>query len=157
CAHRPLLELLPALDREVAEVIELCLQKDRDRRMRSASQLCTRLTEIARRLSTDPREIDRTPRRRATDRLPETTRAEKQATMARAGVSLPRRLFGALGIPTPSRTMVGVIAAVAGCAMGLRLGQTLNQRAPVIIQASAPAAAEAVVPATEDPRPAVVD
>ncbi len=137
--HRPLLELLPQLDRELAEVIELCLQKDRDRRMRSAEQLCLRLTDIARRLSTDPKELGRTPRRRATDRLPALVRAEHRESMAKAGVSLPRRVVDALGLPAPSRAVVAVFAAALGAGLGVQVGQRMNAPAPVIIAAGQPA------------------
>jgi len=68
--HRPILELLPALDRSLAGIVEGCLVKDRTRRIGSASELAERLAAVARRLGRDEQGAADTPRRRATDRLP---------------------------------------------------------------------------------------
>jgi hypothetical protein len=68
--HRPILELLPSLDRSLAGIVEGCLVKDRTRRVGSASELAERLAAVARRLGRDEEAGVDTPRRRATDRLP---------------------------------------------------------------------------------------
>jgi serine/threonine protein kinase len=68
--HRPILELLPALDRSLAGIVEGCLVKDRTRRIGSASELAERLAAVARRLGRDEPGAMDTPKRRATDRLP---------------------------------------------------------------------------------------
>jgi serine/threonine protein kinase len=68
--HRPLLELVPGLDRSLAGIVEGCLVKDRTRRVGSASELAERLAAVARRLGRNEEGAIDTPRRRATDRLP---------------------------------------------------------------------------------------
>ncbi|MEO8183527.1 MAG: serine/threonine-protein kinase [Deltaproteobacteria bacterium] len=68
--HRPILELLPSLDRSLAGIVEGCLVKDRTRRVGSASELAERLAAVARRLGRDEEGAVDSPRRRATDRLP---------------------------------------------------------------------------------------
>jgi serine/threonine-protein kinase len=55
--HRPILELVPTLDREIAGIIEHCLQKDRERRPESARDIGHHLGRIARRLSGDPQTL----------------------------------------------------------------------------------------------------
>jgi eukaryotic-like serine/threonine-protein kinase len=137
--HRPILELVPTLDKELAQVIEHCLHKDRDKRLESAAQLADRLTSIARRLSTDPTELGRTPRRRATDHLPTPTRATRDS-MAKAGIPLPLRVFRALGLPPPSRLVVALFALTIGVVGGVWVGRGTDSRAQVIIHAATPTA-----------------
>lgn len=140
-AHRPIRELLPALDRELGELIEHCLKKDRDERLGTARELAFRLGSIARRLSTDPEELERTPRRRATDRLPEPV--ERQS-LEDAGLPLGVRFWHGLGLPIPSRGVVGLLAAAAGIALGIGIGTHIDKPAPVVIHTS-----PAVAPAPE--------
>jgi serine/threonine protein kinase len=129
-AHRPIRELLPALDRELADVVEACLEKDRERRPSTAREVALRLSNIARRLATDPGEVDRTPRRRATDRLPEPS---ERPSLEDAGLPLGVRFWHGLGLPIPSRGAVGLMAAVMGIAVGLGIGMQLGRPAPVVI------------------------
>lgn len=139
-AHRPIRELLPALDRELGELIEHCLKKDRDERLGTARELAVRLSSIARRLATAPEELERTPRRRATDRLPEPV--ERQS-LEDAGLPLGVRFWHGLGLPIPSRGVVGLIAAAAGIALGIGIGTHIDKPATVVIHTSPAVAPEA--------------
>src|SRR5690606_29384304 len=100
--------------------------------------LAQRLSGIARRLSTDPEELGRSPRRRATDLLPPPT--NRSEDMAQSGVPLGVRFWHALGLSVPSRVSVGLFAAAMGVAGGFGLGRTVNRPAQVIIQAASPTA-----------------
>lgn len=147
--HRPILELVPTLDAELAVIIEACLIKDRDKRMQSAAELSLRLSGVARRLSADPEIVGRSPRRRATDRLPADSRPTRESL---AGTGLPwiLRAWLALGLPAPTRGAVGFAALVLGATGGFAVARELQRPQPVIIQASAPAA-PAAVPAKDPP------
>lgn len=145
--HRPIVELIPTLDPELAKVIEECLVKGRDQRLGSARELADRLSAIARRLSTDPEELGRSPRRRATDLLP--VPSDKSAEMAASGVPLGLRFWHALGLSVPSRMSVGFVAICAGVAAGFGVSRVMHKPVPVIIQASAPAAAPTPEPPVE--------
>jgi eukaryotic-like serine/threonine-protein kinase len=138
-AHRPIRELLPALDRDLADVVEHCLKKDREERLGSSRELALRLSNIARRLATDPGEVDRTPRRRATDHLPEP--AERQS-LEDAGLPLGVRFWHGLGLPIPSRGVVGLVAAALGIAAGIGIGTHIDEPAPVVIHTSPAVAPE---------------
>lgn len=78
--HRPLLELAPAADRALAAIVESCLVKDREGRIGSASELAERLGEAARRLGLVEGLRPLSPRRRATDRLPQARKAKRGQT-----------------------------------------------------------------------------
>ncbi len=146
--HRPILELIPTLDRQLGELIEECLIKDRSKRIQSARELAHRLSAIARRLATDPSELGRSPKRRATDLLPPP--ADKGEAMAQSGVPLGVRFWHALGLPVPSRVSVGLLAAALGVAAGFGARGMVNRPSPVIIQAAAPVAPR---PKVEEARP----
>lgn len=138
-AHRPILELVPTLDRAFAELIELCLQKDRDKRIGSAQELALRLSACAYRFATDPREIGRTPRRRATDRLPPPPRRKE---LAAAGSPLGVRLFRGLARLRPPRALIAAAAIAAGVGIGISLAQdapdtSAAEQATVLPNASA--------------------
>ena len=150
--HRPIRELLPTLDRQLADVVEGCLQKDRNARLCTAKDLAAALGDIARRLTTDPAELDRTPRRRATDRLPE---PEPRQSLAGTGLPLGVRFWHGLGLPVPSRGAVALLAATAGMAVGLGVGSRLSTPAPVVIHTSSVAPQPASV-AGEMPAPGAI-
>lgn len=137
--HRPILDVAPTLDSELAAVIEACLQKDRDKRLQTAAELSLRLSGIARRLSTDPEFLGRTPRRRATDRLPSDSRPTGESLKG-SGIPLLTRVWLMLGLPAPTRGAVGIAAAILGSALGFSAARHLERPKPVIIHASAPAA-----------------
>ena len=132
--HRPIRQVVPALDKELAVLIESCLVKDRDQRVNSAAELAFRLGEIARRFVTDPKELGRTPRRRVTDLLPTLDTPALEQTGSPLGV----RLLGKLGIPVPSRAVVGVLACAIGIGFGFQAKHYLAPQTPVVIQAAAP-------------------
>jgi serine/threonine-protein kinase len=153
--HRPILDVVPTLDSELAAVIEACLQKDRDKRLQTASELSLRLSGIARRLSSDPVLLGRTPRRRATDRLPVEKRPSDESLRG-TGIPMTTRVWLALGLPAPTRAAVGVAAAIAGSAIGFSVARQLERPRAVIIHAAAPvapppAAAPAINAATSAP------
>jgi serine/threonine protein kinase len=150
--HRPIRELLPTLDPELAEVIEECLEKDRERRLATAKEMARRLGDIARRLATDPGELDRTPRRRATDRLPDPVQPQ---SLADAGLPLGVRFWHGLGLPVPSRGVVALIGLFLGVGIGIGVGKQLVGPAPVVINASANSLAEPIAKAVAPPESAV--
>ena len=110
--HRPILELVPSVDRSLAGIIEGCLVKDRTRRIGSASELAERLSVVARRLGRGEEGSPDMPRRRETDRLPPV-----------------RGVVGALDHPSnaplrgiagrrPSHTRIAWVAGLLGAALG---------------------------------------
>jgi hypothetical protein len=144
--------LLPTLDSELAEIVEECLEKDRERRLHTAREMSRRLGDIARRLATDPGELDRTPRRRATDRLPEP--AQRQS-LADTGLPLGVRFWHGLGLPIPSRGVVAMLGLFLGVGIGVGVGKQLGGPAPVVIHTTSNALAEPVAKA-ELPRESAV-
>jgi serine/threonine-protein kinase len=149
--HRPILQLVPTLDKELATLIELCLVKDREQRLATAHDLAKRLSSIALRLSTCPEEVGRTPRRRATDRLP--LPPQKQS-LAGTGVPVAVRFWHALGVPVPNKAAVGFLAVMVGLAGGFTAARYFQPPSQVVIHANAPAAA-ALPPAVADQAPHV--
>jgi serine/threonine protein kinase len=124
--HRPILQLMPALDAEIADIIEQCLQKERELRFGSAQELGTRLASIARRLAGDPKTLTRSPRRRATDRLPPPpTRAErlKEARRAFAALPLGVRAVRAVASLRPPRSVIATSATIIGALIGVFVSQ----------------------------------
>ncbi len=134
-AHRPILEVVPTLDKDLAVLIEECLQKDREKRLATAHLLAKRLSTIARRLSTCPEELGRTPRRRATDRLPP---PPAKQSLKGTGVPLGVRFWHALGMPVPSKTSVALMSALVGVAGGFGSARYYQPPSQVVIQANAP-------------------
>jgi serine/threonine-protein kinase len=122
--HRPILELVPTLDREIAGIIEHCLQKDRERRPESARDIGHHLGRIARRLSGDPQTLAKMPKRRATDRLPPLqTQAERLKDARRAAAALPLgvRVFRSITGIEVSRGTLATLCAVVGACAGIGL------------------------------------
>jgi serine/threonine-protein kinase len=52
--HRPAIELNPAIGKELSDLVELALEKDRDKRIRTARELAERLESIATRITGTP-------------------------------------------------------------------------------------------------------
>src|SRR5690606_41100834 len=99
-------------------------------RLGSSRELAFRLGNIARRLATDPGEVDRTPRRRATDHLP--MPVERQSLEV-AGLPFGVRFWHGLGLPIPSRGVVGMFGAAFGVVLGLAIGTQNNKAEPEVI------------------------
>jgi serine/threonine-protein kinase len=150
-AHRPLMEMVPTLDRELASIIEWCLKKDREQRLPSAQLLAEKLSHIARRLAVDPVEIGRTPLRRATDRLPP-ARASQEA-MASAGLPFAVRFWHSLGLPVPSAGLMAAVAVTLSAGAGFGLGRSTQKPTPVVIQTLPAAPMMAAARPVECPSP----
>ncbi len=110
-AHRPLLEVAPATDPELARLVEACLAKDRKLRVQTAREVSDRLGGIARRLA-GPASLDTSPRRRATDRLPRVANGR-----VRPGVFAPDEL-ASLSKLRARPAIVGVASALGGVIIG---------------------------------------
>jgi serine/threonine-protein kinase len=108
--HRPLLEVAPSVDPELAALVEACLVKDRDQRVQTAREVAERLGRIARRLA-GPGSAPH-PGRRATDRLPHGARAATSTD----GVARFR----------PRASVVGIVSALAGLLSGIALATVLG-------------------------------
>ena len=83
--HRPIRELVPAVDAELLDVVEACLMKEREQRVGTAGEVADRLQRIALRLSGDPSAQGLSPRRRATDRLTPRPSMNPAAPVPRGG------------------------------------------------------------------------
>jgi serine/threonine-protein kinase len=130
--HRPILQVMPALDAELAKTVELCLCKEREQRFASALELGAKLASIARRLADDPKALGQSPRRRATDNLPPPpSRAEVKRDEKRAVAALPFgvRVFRGLSSLRPPRSVVATAATLVGAAIGILLSQWWQQDA----------------------------
>jgi serine/threonine-protein kinase len=108
--HRPLLEVAPSVDPELAALIECCLVKDRATRIQTAREVADRLSAIARRLA-KPAGVSFAPRRRATDRLPGKPAASGILPFSRDELKALSRL-------RPRSGVVGIMSAVLGVAIG---------------------------------------
>jgi serine/threonine-protein kinase len=110
--HRPLLEVSPAVDRELAEIVEGCLAKERDARIQTASEVRERLSAIVRRLAGSAA-VPTSPQRRATDRLPR-SRSEQKAPQS----ALAQEDLQALDRLRTRRRVVGLVSAAVGVGAG---------------------------------------
>jgi hypothetical protein len=142
--HRPLLEVAPSVDRELAALVECCLIKDRSTRIQTAREVADRLSVIARNLA-KPAGVHYAPRRRATDRLP--------ASVRKAAGVLPfnRDELRALSRLRPRAGFVGVASAVVGVGVGALLALWYSSSIVSSVPASAPPVAAAVIPAQPSP------
>jgi serine/threonine-protein kinase len=114
--HRPLLEVAPSADPELAAVVEACLVKDRDRRIQTAKEVAVRLGAITRRLAADSGEM-MSPRRRATDRLP---RGEPRTATRRLPTLGAEELQSLVRLRSRG-TLLGLGGAVLGVGLGIAL------------------------------------
>jgi eukaryotic-like serine/threonine-protein kinase len=110
--HRPLVEVVPSVDAELAALIEKCLEKDREMRVQTARELSDALSAIARRLA-GKAIVGASPQRRATDRLPRRTE-ENRANAAALG----KEDLRALSRLRTRRRVVGLVSAAAGILIG---------------------------------------
>lgn len=90
--HRPLRELVPDLDRELVDLVERCLRKNRDERVQSASELAARFEDIGLRLLGEQERSHPDFGRRRSDvparRAPGWLRAVGSLALAGAGIGL---------------------------------------------------------------------
>lgn len=144
-AHRPLLEVAPSVDRELAALVESCLVKDRSARIQTAREVADRLSAIARRLSKQFG-VSIAPRRRATDRLP------RKSEAGSGGSVLPfsREELRALSRLRPRSSVVGMASAVVGVAIGALVAfwYSASSAAPVPVAIEPQTAPAAAAPRT---------
>lgn len=142
--HRPLLEVAPSVDRELAEIVEACLVKDRTKRVQSARELSEKLGKVARRLAGSS---ELAPKRRATDGLP---RPESEA---RSRFALGADELRTLANLRAKRGAIGVFGAVCGILLGVVLAFVIGRAGPppAVIVASPPR------PAAPPPPPRAMD
>lgn len=106
--HSPLSEAGAELDPQLCEIVEGCLQKDREKRLPLASDLADQLGHVTRRLARELGSTPPSPRRRATDRIP----------VEGPGVGGPTPDRDTLVPQGMSYLRVASLAAFAGLAMG---------------------------------------
>jgi serine/threonine-protein kinase len=143
--HRPLLEVVPSVDRDLAALVECCLIKDRSTRVQTAREVADRLGAIARRLA-KPAGASFAPRRRATDRLPASAR--KSAT---PGSPFNRDELRALSRLRPRPGLVGVTSAVVGIAVGAGLALWYASSLASAVPPTMPIVPAAATPAPSPP------
>jgi eukaryotic-like serine/threonine-protein kinase len=141
--HRPILEVAPSVDRELAALIEACLVKDRSTRIQTAREAADRLGAMARRMA-KPAGTSYAPRRRATDRLPA---SDRKATGA---LPFNRDELRALSRLRPRAGMVGMTSAIVGVAVGALLALWYVSS---VDSSSPPSAPPAPAAASSAPRP----
>lgn len=110
--HRPLVELVPNADAELIQLIESCLEKDRDARVQTAREVSDRLGAIARRLG--GASALGTAQRRATDRLPGVPESGGARHLFALGVEELKVLSGLRA----RRSTIGIASALTGIAIG---------------------------------------
>jgi serine/threonine protein kinase len=143
--HRPLMELVPNADAELVQLVESCLEKDRDARVQTAREVSDRLGAIARRLG--GASALGTAQRRATDRLPGGARLGSPDDAASGGA---RHLF-ALGVEElkvlsglrARRSTIGIASALTGIAIGALVAMLIGgqkSEVPAFVSTPAPPA-----------------
>jgi serine/threonine-protein kinase len=113
-AHRPLLEVAPSVDPDLAALVECCLIKDRATRIQTAREVADRLSAIARRLA-KAAGVSMAPRRRATDRLPGPNKSPSGT------LPFNRDEMKALSRLRPRSGVIGITSAVVGIGIGALL------------------------------------
>ncbi len=146
--HRPVTELVPTLDSELADLIESCLVKDPAYRIQSAAELAERLRLLAARLSLTERST--APQRRASDRVTAPPLGRMSDPRFLVTGAVPRGARAWHFIKEKMHTKRGVGAATAACstALGVFIGVFVAAGDP----APAPAAVLPSAPA-QDPVP----
>jgi serine/threonine-protein kinase len=129
--HRPIVEVAPSVDKELAEIVESCLSKDREQRMQTAREVGERLSSIVRRLAGSST-LPTSPQRRATDRLP--ARPEQ----AKASAALGKEDLKALERLRARRRMIGLASAGVGALAGLLLALVVSARHEEVAYVSIP-------------------
>ncbi len=114
--HLPLAEVLPGVDRALADAVEGCLVKDPEQRFGSALEVAERLERVGRRLAGTGGRVPLAPQRRVTDRLG----PRVEAALVNAGAvtrGLVQRSAGQRGLP-----LLAVATGCCGLLVGLGLG-----------------------------------
>ena len=120
--HRPILEVVPSVDRELAGIVESCLMKERDARMQTAREVSDRLSAIVRRLA-GASTLPTSPQRRATDRLP-----ARPADPRGNAAALGKEDLQALEHLRARRRVIGFIGAGVGAFAGLFVALVVGSR-----------------------------
>lgn len=156
--HRPVLDVAPSTDPELASVVEGCLEKKREARLQSAQHLSQKLASVARRLAAGSAQTGgMTPRRRATDRLPSPMGQARQPLPPKTLPRIARWKRSTLQFGR-RHGLVGVVCALLGGLLGsllvLGLVATDDLRVSEKRQPSAPRAArlEPLPPPGAEPR-----
>jgi serine/threonine protein kinase len=116
--HRPLLEVAPWVDPELALVVERCLIKDREQRIQTAHELAVRLGVFAHRLAGELSVAGVAPRRRATDRIDREDDRFGQPEASAVALPPHRHVARWLLSLRPRRTSVALVSAAFGAAIG---------------------------------------
>ncbi len=139
--HRPLSDAMPSVDADLAQIVDLCLKKDREDRLPSAAELAERLEQLALSLA-EQQGLERPgPRRRATDRLSVTAMPPRTSflplpssrassvpmamAMDAAPASRPSNTWVRLG---RSRVLVAAGSALGGTLLGMALTAGSGER-----------------------------
>lgn len=163
--HRPITEVVPSVDPDLAAVVEGCLVKEREQRIQSAHEVSERLSAIARRLSKSTN-VSYAPRRRATDRLPaspSTAGAAVSISATAVTVAMPPSHSGSESAAALSDTelhavarlrtrpaVVGMVSALVGIGIGALLTIGLRPpRNPIMVPTPAMEPASVAAPEPE--------
>jgi len=125
--HQPLIEAMPEVDPELAELVSSCLVKDRSVREYSARHVAERLERIAWRLSSS-KDAGIPRRRRATDRLSYQPEARlSRPELSAVGLSpdvlpLAVRWWNRFARRSGAAQVVAAVSAFAGVGVGITLG-----------------------------------
>lgn len=121
--HRPLGDVRPDIDAQLAALVDRCLNKDRERRLQTAGELAERLERVAMRLAMVTGDPRGTPRRRATDRISRISGVPAPPTIAVSPAPAPRSPTSWRGLVREApRSVIAVSSALGGTALGLVLG-----------------------------------